>query len=1506
MFSDTADQRPASMRFISGAFALLALAGAVAPSVRASGQTSSTTLAVSAASVSAGTVTTLTATVTGASVPITVGQVIFCDATAAFCDGTAVFGVASITSTHTAVLKLRLGAGAYSIKAVFRGIGGTTGSTSAAQPVTVSAASPNGYASFTTIASSGSVGNYTLTGTVATFGKAAPTGTVSFLDTSNGNASVASAPLNPATRIATFVPAVGSPLTGQLAVQWVVAADFNNDGIPDLAVANRNNNGTIAVYLGVGDGTFLPPTTVNAGGFPVSFTVADVNGDGIPDLLVPNQTSPGVAVRLGNGDGTFAAQTIYATGNNPRAIAVGDFNRDGVLDLAVVNGVDNTVSILLGNGDGTFQTQTTVSVGSFPSGVVAGDFNNDGFLDLAVTNGNSVSILLGQGNGTFAAATTVALPVSANGGFLTTGDLRKNGTLDLIVPDFGSTNVYVLLGNNDGTFQSAVAYPVADVPQAASVGDVDGDGIPDLVVADTGADGLVSVLYGKGDGTFAAKIDYTVGNNPENAALADFNGDGLLDLATANLSASTTTILLQQITETATATGIGISGGGTHNVLTSYPGDATHSSSQSSTVALTGNPLTVTTTALGASPNPSTFGQSVTFTATVSPAPTGAPLGSVNFFSGTTLLGSGTVNSSGVATFSSSALSAGVNSITAVYSGNAGFAGSTSAALFEVVHPTTTTTTTLAASAATVTAGTSVTLTATVKNGNTPVTSGTITFCDASATRCEDLAILGNSQLNAGGTAVLKLTLGVGTYSVKAMFAGRNDLLPSTSAAQSLTVTGNASYPSVTTLSASGSTGNYTLAATVAAFGRNALSGNISFLDTSNSNAVAATAPLNGSKPVYNFTAAPGSPLAEDNGPFNVVAVDLNGDGILDLAVVDNNNPSVSIYLGNGDGTFQDAVTYAIDDFGIDIKVADLNGDGKLDIVTANNGTSGTVSVLLGNGDGTFQASKVFSAGTSPEAVSVADFNNDGIPDLAVANDFGTPGISILIGNGDGTFKPQVQYQDAGGPFFTATGDFNGDGIVDLATADINSGTVAVFLGNGDGTFKAPVSYLAGNSPDYIVAVDLNKDGKLDLVAANFDDDTISVFIGKGDGTFQSQVNYDTGSGPNDIAIGDFDGDGKIDLAISDDNDTTISILYGNGDGTFQGPVISDVAGNGPWGIAVGDFNGDGLTDLVVTNNLDSTVTLLLNQQIVTATATGVSILGAGTHNVLASYPGDASRAASQSPTVPLNGTPPAPTVTTLTASPNPAFAGQSVTLTASIAPVPTGSPLGNVNFFNGATQIGTVAVTAGGTLTFSITTLAVGDNSLTAVYTGNLGFTTSTSAPVTETINPAYTVTAPTSTFTVGQGGSAVVTVDVPPVGGAFNNVVTMSASGLPAGATAIFNPATVTPGALGGSTMLTIQLRQLPTTSSLPTPPQQYPFLPATTALAFALLAIAHRRSTTKVATRAFLCSTLLLLAVFLSACNGGFASKPGTIPGKYIVTITGTSGTLHPSTTITITVQ
>jgi hypothetical protein len=472
-----------------------------------------------------------------------------------------------------------------------------------------------------------------------------------------------------------------------------------------------------------------------------------------------------------------------------------------------------------------------------------------------------------------------------------------------------------------------------------------------------------------------------------------------------------------------------------------------------------------------------------------------------------------------------------------------------------------------------------------------------------------------------------------------------------------------------------------------------------------------------------------------------VAVGEVNGDGKLDLLVtnecgIDCTQGTVSVLLGNGDGTFRGATSYASGgSIPLSVATADVNRDGKVDLVVVNcgpigintcgNTLDGVVGVLLGNGDGTFQPVVTYdSGGGSTWSVAVADVNGDGKSDLLVANQCGTsnscaPGsVGVLLGNGDGTFQAAKIYKGADYILWVATADVNGDGNPDLLVA--GNDTVSVLLGNGDGSFQSAMSYHepGGNGSNAVAAADVNGDGKPDLLVANTCKDihctnsSIGVLLGNGDGTFQSALSYSAGGfGARSIAIVDVNGDGKSDLLTANYSSNTVGLLLGNGDGTFRSPETYYSGGHVAQSLVVADVNGDGQPDIVVAN--------LCGFQNCNPDLHGAAsvLLHVGTK----------------------------PTTTAIVSSLNPSVFGQMVKFTAAVSAT-SGMPAGTVAFFDGSASLGSAPLTSG-SASVSVSTLIAASHSITAVYQGSLEYKSSLSAPLSQAVHLATTITSLTST---------------------------------------------------------------------------------------------------------------------------------------------------------------
>jgi len=265
---------------------------------------------------------------------------------------------------------------------------------------------------------------------------------------------------------------------------------------------------------------------------------------------------------------------------------------------------------------------------------------------------------------------------------------------------------------------------------------------------------------------------------------------------------------------------------------------------------------------------------------------------------------------------------------------------------------------------------------------------------------------------------------------------------------------------------------------------------------------------------------------------YSLAVGDFNNDGNLDIVVAnDNLNPStVSVYLGNGDGTFKAPIDSSTTSYNEFVVVGDFNGDGKLDIAVIENPY---ISVLLGNGDGTFQPPSHNSSFVGALWLAVADFNNDHKLDVLVTGSFGASyNIGVLLGNGDGTLQNSITQSIQYVPATVAAGDLNGDGKMD-AILGYDLDGIAVFLGNGDGTLQAPMNYsTTGIGNGEVIVSDLNLDGKLDVAVPSGTGlgEGVDVFWGNGNGNLQAAQFFSAGADTGLPAVGDLNGDHPPDL----------------------------------------------------------------------------------------------------------------------------------------------------------------------------------------------------------------------------------------------------------------------------------------------------------------------------------------------------------------------------------------
>ena len=947
----------------------------------------------------------------------------------------------------------------------------------------------------------------------------------------------------------------------------VAIGDLNGDGKADLVLGNENQSG-VSMLLGNGNGTFQAQQTLATGNAPISVALGDLTGDGILDIVTANNVSSSVSVLLGNGNGTFQAQQTFATDLYPTSVVLGDVNGDGKPDLMVVSDgtSSHAVGVLLGNGNGTFQSEQTIATGAnSPRSVTLADLTGDGILDLIVpdSGSNTFNGLLGNGNGTFQSPQTlgsavVTYPTGQTMAFGTTSvavaDLNGDGIPDLAVAE-QSGLVAVLLGNGNGTFQTQETFAAGAWQVSVAIADVNGDGKPDLVVTNSyNTKYAVSVLLGNGNGTFQARQTFATGFDPGSAAVGDVNGDGRSDLVVSNGNGDSVGVLL----------------------------NSSNGNFQGQIYTIT----TAATTDLGISglPSTSTAGRNVTFTLTAldsSNNPVPGYTGTVHFSTTDTGAGAGVPADytfvpadGGVHVFTAGAIlvSSGLQTITASDTVITALSGSD----FVSVTP-------AAATHFAVNAPTGIlpstafhfTVTALDPFGNTATAyTGTIGFASS-----DSQALLPSDSTLTNGLGIFRATLNSPGNQTLTATDSSNAAITGNAAVNAVNSSGIAPFvQSINRTNPIGQTTNANSVSFTVTFSEAVVGVNLSDFQL----ALAGT--LTGT--LAHVTAVSGS-------VYTVTVSSITGTGTLGLNLVDNgsifNLAGNPLTRPNAPAVFQSAQPLTTGPIPFSVAVVDVNGDGKPDLVNANLGYGeSTVSVFLGNGNGTFQAQRTFAAGIYPVAVAVADLTGDGKSDIIVTNNTSgvgaaSPGgVSVLLGNGNGTFQAPLAFLVGDDPTSLAVGDFNGDGKPDLVVSNYKSDTISVLLGNGNGTFQAQQTLAVGQQPESIALGDLRGDGKLDISVANFGSSYVSVFLGNGNGTFQAPQGVATNFEPSSVAIGDVNGDGKPDLIVGCYN--SVSVLLGNGNGTFQNKQGYQFFGYrvGSASVALGDLTGDGAPDIAV------------------------------------------------------------------------------------------------------------------------------------------------------------------------------------------------------------------------------------------------------------------------------------------------------------------------------------
>jgi len=676
---------------------------------------------------------------------------------------------------------------------------------------------------------------------------------------------------------------------------------------------------------------------------------------------------------------------------------------------------------------------------------------------------------------------------------------------------------------------------------------------------------------------------------------------------------------------------------------------------------------------------------------------------------------------------------------------------------------------------------------------------GTVEFCEVEGTHCRAIGtvpVTGLVQLlNVGATMTIAPTFGTHTY--RAVYVGidyatgpcTSGCSPSTSGSVTIEVVGPPPPGATsTTLTSGGTPGNYTLNAAISGVGAGngwgagfdvPITGHADFLDTTNGNfnfgpaAVGPTTFTSGfvtpaltlppQPPPFSFmlgaVANTKTGLNNSNGP-------LYNDGSPDLIFVTTNpNPPgnyvIETFLNqlkNGGptfGTIGPIITPMPAGLSptanpLAMVVGDFNNDEKADVVISFD--DGSVILFSGTGPG-FVGTPVFLQSSGLPVVTsmfVADLAHSGYQSIFGVSPLGM----VLFQNGP------IGIQTGGGTYLSlytgwdwtasvAAGNFTDltDDHTEVVVTNPDSQSITVFLGTGTGQFGAPENYPVGNGPSAIAVADFNGDGHLDLAIVNSLDNTVTILLGAGDGTFTLAATLPVGNDPLYIATGDVNGDGVPDLAVGNQGDGTITVLLGVGNGSFTlspaSPLLSTSNGDLLGGVLAADFNTDHFTDIEAVNSLIPNLFIAQLTANTSASVTGVSPIGGGTHQLQAAYSGDTHYQPSTSSTVGLT----AKLVVTslhLAALPaSPSQWGQQLMLSATLSPYLAQGNTTNtesITFYNGNTSLGT-GVLSNGVATLNINSPSVGTHTLKATYPGDSGFLGSSST-IPFTVNRAASST--------------------------------------------------------------------------------------------------------------------------------------------------------------------
>jgi hypothetical protein len=898
-------------------------------------------------------------------------------------------------------------------------------------------------------------------------------------------------------------------------VTALAIADLNRDGRSDLIAIHYS---AIEIFLGNGNGTFKAQPSLAVGMNPQSVAVADVNGDGLLDLVVTNYQSGTVSVLLGNGNGTFQSQQTFAATANPVSLAVSDVNGDGSPDIIFDDWKASLIGILLGNGNGTFQSLHTLATSTSPRNLVVADLNGDAKPDLLVTtpdyNGfrhDTVSVLLGNGNGTFQAQQTFATGQQPRG--VAVADVSSDGRSDVIVTTLGDNNIGILL-NNSGNFTGQV-YNISTIPAVLSITRMSPQGLNASTSSVTFAVNFNMPV----SGVAASDFNAVPGGATAVAGPVTVSGSGASYTVTVSGIHGNGTLELDLIDNDSITDGVGTPLGDVGTGNGSFTGQS-YAILQTYPMVLSinrANPIGFTTSAASVSYTV-TFSEPVTG---VDPTDFSLALNGVTAATPVVVGGSGAVYTVTVNGISG----AGTLGLNLVDNGNIrDAAGNPLVGAAPAFQPPQTTL-----------GSTHSAIAQADFNGD-----GITDVVVDSTTGYSTQVLLGNGNGTFQPLAPI-IVSGIprGLTAVDVNGDGRPDFVVTDSSTRRVGVllgNGDGTFQPERTFAV----GFEPIAVAVADVNGDGKP-DLAVVNQNDSNVSVLLGNGNGT-----FQSQRTFPAFED--PNSVAVADVNGDGIPDLIVSNPVNATTSVLLGNGDGTFR---TEQLPSLGTtsewDVAVGDFNADGSADLVVASN----PIAVFLGNGNGTFGPAQTYATTQQYGAysVAVADVNGDGKLDIVETGQLDNS-VEVLLGNGNGTFQaPQVVATSTSQPRGFVIADLNGDGRPDLAIADSQHAL--------DVELNSPTGDFTGQTYAILPVLDtINGTSGNDTITLtrNIDGNDIDWTLGMTGGQFPA-------NDPNGLTINGNGGNDTITLDYTNGNPLPNIMHLNSGTGNF---TINGLQGTNP------------------------------------------------------------------------------------------------------------------------------------------------------------------------------------------------------------------------------------------------------------------------------------------------------------------------------------------------------